>query len=99
MQLAVSDGITALIPVRDFGCNLTLSSLLVTPCRIFHMCRIVNRSLLHKRKFFQTFPVIKVMAASNSGGECTLDTFQFLDVSDFCRTPEGLTIFQKASYH
>ena len=41
-----------------------------------------------KRKFFQTFPVIKVMAASNSGGECSLDTFQFLDVSDFCRTPE-----------
>ena len=39
MQLAVSDGTTALMPVRD------------------------------------------------SGGECSLDTFQLLDVSDVCRTP------------
>ena len=43
----------------------------------------------HERKFFQTFPVIKVVAASNSGGECSLDTFQFLDVSDFVGLQRG----------
>ena len=31
MQLAVSDGTTALMPVRDFGWKLTLTSLLGEP--------------------------------------------------------------------
>ena len=81
MQLAVSDGTTALVPERDFGWNFTLRLNIITGYTVQNFPHVQKSEPFsstlerHKRSFFQTFPVIKVMAASNSGGECSLDTF------------------------
>ena len=45
-----------------------------------------------ERQFLKPFPVIKVLAVSKCGGECSLDTFQLLNVSNFGRDPNNKEI-------
>ena len=93
LQPLVIDGKTAWIPDLSLSVYFIPRALLDTPCRIFHICRMMYRLSFssslerHEREFSQPFIIVKLPAACYSGRESSLDTLELLDICDVVRIP------------